>query len=411
MKNLLLNAAILTVCALVFWPNALNAQCFQTAGKLYKTDGTDCINSIFTGVPFLRTVADARSSAMGDAGIAISADANAIHFNASKLVFAEQDMSFSANYTPWMRSIVNNAYLGYLNGFKKMGDRQAIGLGLRYFSSGELQFRDTNGEPLNTGIANEFELAIAYARKLSDHFSAGITGKFIYSDFAAGQPLRGGDIVSAGRAGAADISFTYETRVDVQNWKSNLRIGLVLSNIGSKITYSNSLDREYLPTNLGLGAAWELQLNDYHALTLTADINKLMVPTPCLNGGSSCDLNGNGRPDFKEHSPIVGMFKSFSDAPEGFSEEMRELMYSLGMEYWYKKRLAIRAGYFYESITKGERAFFTTGLGFKYKEVLGLNFSYMTTTSIGPHPLDNTLRFSLLYGLNNDVTGAKTPIL
>lgn len=397
MKNLLRHTTWSVIFMFLASATSLNAQCIQARGKLYGLDGVSCTNAIVTAVPFLRIVSDARSGAMGDAGIAISADANAIHFNASKIAFAAEGMSFAANYTPWLRSLEEEGiHLAHFTGFKKIDELQAIGFGLRYFSAGQLEFIATNGEPLNIGKANEFEFTLAYARKVGDHFSAGISGKFIYSNLAVGRPLNVGDIRSAGMAGAADISFTYETRADVQHWKSNLRMGLVLANIGSKMSYNKSLNREYLPANLGLGAAWEMQLDDFNALTLTADVNKLMVPTPCPHDNAACDQNGNGHPDFKEYSSLGGIFKSFGDAPEGFTEELRELMYSLGMEYEYKNLLAIRAGYLTESITKGGRTFFTTGLGFKYK-VVGLNLSYLYSISDLAHPLDNTLRFSLLF--------------
>lgn len=397
MKNLLPDTAWSVIFVFLVSATSLNAQCILARGKLYGLDGVDCTDAIVTAVPYLRLVSDARSGAMGDAGIAISADANAIHFNASKMAFAAEGMAFAANYTPWLRSLEEEGiHLAHLTGFKKMDDRQAIGFGWRYFSAGQLDFIGTNGEPLNIDKADEFEFTLAYARKIGHHFSAGISGKFIYSTLPVGQPLVVGDIRSAGVAGAADISFTYETRADLQNWASNLRIGLVLANMGSKMSYDKSLHREYLPANLGLGAAWEIQLDDFNALTLTADVNKLMVPTPCPSDNSACDRDGNGRFDYKEYSTLGGIFKSFGDAPEGIREEIRELMYSLGMEYWHKKQLAIRAGYFTESILKGGRTFFTTGLGFKYK-VVGLNFSYLYSIRDLAHPLDNTLRFSLLF--------------
>jgi len=404
MKNVLRAAASLAAFALLLIPNLLDAQCFGRDGKLHHLDGSSCTNSIITAVPFLRIVSDARSGAMGDAGIAISADANAIHFNASKLAFAEKDIAFAASYTPWLQSLgLNNAHLAYLTGYKKLNDRQTVGIGLRYFSPNQLQIRNLNGQSLNTGSAHEFELAVAYARKLSDKFSAGLTGKIIYSNLVDGLPLSSGGITSDGMAGAADISFTYETPLTMQHWDSDLRIGLAFSNIGSKMTYTNSIDRDYLPTNLGLGVAWEVQFNDLNGLTITADVNKLMVPTPCPVDGD-CDQNNNGRPDFKEYSPVAGIFKSFGDAPYGFYEEVRELMYAMGIEYWYDQRFAIRGGYFTENARKGARQFFTAGLGLQY-DILGFNLSYLLPSFSHRTPLDNTLRFSMLLGLNNNKLG------
>lgn len=370
------------------------AQCYEQNGKYYNLDGTPCTNTVVTAVPFLRIVADARSGALGDAGIAISPDANAMHFNASKLVFAEQDLGISATYTPWLRSLgLNDVYLAYLTGYRKLDDMQALGFGLRYFSLGSIQFTDVNGEALTTGRPNEFEVAAAYSRKLTEKFSASVTAKFIYSNLAAGQQVEG-ETIEPGIAGGADIAFSFRTPIKMTNAESNLTLGLALTNIGSKITYTRSLDRDFLPANIGLGAAWDIDLDDYNRITLITDINKLMVPTPCQ--GDNCDEDGDGRTDYKDQSSIRGIFSSFGDAPEGFSEELRELMYSFGVEYWYDKQFAVRAGYYNEHVQKGNRKFFTVGLGIKYN-IFGLNFSYLIPTTNQRNPLDNTLRFSLLF--------------
>ena len=210
---------------------------------------------------------------------------------------------------------------------------------------------------------------------------------------AAGQQVEG-ETIEPGVAGAADISVTYKSEVDLNDKSSDLTIGLAMTNIGSKITYTRSIDRDFLPANLGLGAAWDIQLDDYNSLTFAADINKLMVPTPCQ--GQDCDQDGDGRADYKDYSSIKGIFSSFGDAPEGFSEELKELMYSVGMEYWYDKQFAVRAGYFAENAQKGNRKYFTVGLGLRYN-IFGLNFSYLIPTTNQRNPLDNTLRFSLLF--------------
>ena len=377
------------------------AQCYEGPdGKLYNLGGTPCTNTILTAVPFLRIVSDARSGAMGDVGIGLSPDANAMHFNASKLVFAEQEIGVSATYTPWLRSLgLSDVYLAYLTGFYKLDEFQTLGMGLRYFSLGSIQFTDEEGQELLTGRPNEFEVAFAYARKLSDKLSAGITGKFIYSNLAAGQQLSSGDLIEAGVGGAADISFTYNTDIQTRNGKSDLTIGVAATNIGSKITYTKSIDKDFIPANLGIGAAWNLHLDDFNTLTFAADINKLMVPTPCPTG-ADCDLDGDGRVDYKQQSSVSGIFSSFSDAPEGFNEEVKELMYSVGVEYWYDKQFAVRAGYYHEHVQKGNRKFFTVGLGLKYN-IFGMNFSYLVPTTNQRNPLDNTLRFSLLFDFDD----------
>ncbi|MCR9099019.1 MAG: type IX secretion system outer membrane channel protein PorV [bacterium] len=401
MKKLILINALLTAFIVIAAGTQVNAQCYREdpsdpSSPLLNLDGTPCTNTVVSAVPFLRIVADARSGAMGDAGIAISPDANAIHFNASKLVFAEETFAMSATYTPWLQNLgLNDVYLAYLTGFYKLDDLQTLGFGLRYFSLGSIQFTDQNGEPLAIGQPNEFEVSAAYARKLTDNFSASLTGKFIYSNLAAGQQVEGGETIEPGVAGAADVAFTYQTDIDTDRGDSELVLGVALTNIGSRITYTNSVVRDFLPANMGIGAAYTMELDEYNTLTLTTDINKLMVPTPCQ--AEACeDLNENDIDDYREQSSISGIFSSFGDAPDGFQEELTELMYSFGVEYWYDKQFAVRAGYFNEHLQKGGRKYLTVGLGLKYN-IFGLNFSYLVPTTNQRNPLDNTLRFSLLF--------------
>jgi hypothetical protein len=365
----------------------------SNSGEYVLPDGTPCPNTIVSAVPFLRITPDARSGAMGDGGIALSPDANSMHLNSSKLAFADQKVSLAATYTPWLSALgLQDVYIAYLSGFSKLDDLQAIGGSLRYFSLGSIAFTDPNGQPLGTGRPNEFEIAGSYARKLSDNFSAALTAKFIYSNLAAGQRVNGtGEEIEAGLAGAADISFTYQKEYD----SGLLRIGGAVTNVGSKITYTNSVNRDFLPSNLGIGGAYEMQLDDYNKITFALDINKALVPTPCLDG---CDEDGDGDPDYKSKSPVSAAFSSFGDYNDelGVKEEFRELMYSFGLEYWYDEQFAVRAGYYSEHQTKGNRRYLTVGLGLKYN-VFGLNFSYLVPTTNQRNPLDNTLRFSLLF--------------
>lgn len=401
MQQQALHQSWITLIVLLLSTSSLSAQCLESEGKLYSLDGTSCTNNLITAVPFLRIVADARSSALGDVGVAISADANAIDFNASKLAFAEADLAMAANYTSWLPRLgVSGVYLASLNGYKRIGKKQTLGFGFRYFTLGDLPLVNVMGMALNTPPTREFSGSIAYARTIAKRLSVGITGKLIYSNLVAGLVGPGGSIQSSDVAGAADISFTYATPLQVIPWRSDLRLGLVFSNLGSKMNYTaDGIDRDYLPANLGLGAAWEIQFDEYNSLTVATDLNKLMVPTPCPSTTSAaCDLNGNGRPDFKEQSPLAGVFDSFSDAPAGFKEELRELVYAFGLEYWYKRRLAIRSGYYHEHSTKGSRQYFTTGLGFS-NSLLGLNFSYLLPTTNQRNPIDNTWRLSLLVHL------------
>ncbi len=410
MKSLLFSTTCAVVLVLSILPKPLQSQCIESEGKLYGYDGTNCLNTVLTAVPFLRMVSDARSGAMGDAGIAISTDANAIQFNASKLAFAQQGMGFGISYTPWLQSTgFSNLSLISFSGFTQLGSGQALGFGLKHFSLGALPLVTTSGLPLNNGETTELEFAIAYARRFSNRFSAAITGKLIYSDLAEGLVLGGGSVATAETVGALDLSFTYQTPLYLPSIESGLRLGLAFSNLGSKITYSNSTVKEYLPANVGLGAAWELKLDDRNALTIIADVNKLMVPTPCRDSGANCDRNGNGIPDFKEFSPLSGVFQSFGDAPEGSIEETQELMYSLGLEYWFDQQLALRAGYFSESLTKGSRKYVTMGVGFKYQSI-GLNLSYLTMAEIPSNPINNTWRFSLLFDFDFTFIRNRNPL-
>ncbi len=371
--------------------------CFEDppgSGNFRAPDGSNCVNTIVSAVPFLRIVPDARSGAMGDVGIALSPDANAMHFNASKLAFVEDKVGVSATYTPWLRALgLNDVYMAYLSSYYSIDDLQTLGLSLRYFSLGSIAFTDDNGQPLGEGRPNEFEIAGAYTRKLGENFSAGLTAKFIFSNLAAGQTI-GSVNITPGTAGAADVSFTYRTPFKISEEESDLFIGLAISNIGTKITYTESINRDFIPANLGLGGAANFRIDRFNTITVAGDINKLLVPTPCL--GDNCDEDNNQIADYKEQSMFNGVLSSFTDAPNGLSEELNELMYSIGVEYWYDQQFAVRAGYYSEHRTKGNRKFFTVGLGLRYS-IFGINFSYLVPTTNQRNPLDNTLRFSLLF--------------
>lgn len=375
----------------------IKSQCIvDNNGNYASIGGGDCANAIPTAVAFLRFTPDARSGAMGDAGIAISPDANSMHWNNSKLAFVENNAALSATYTPWLRSLgVQDVYLAYLAGYTKIDELNALGFSLRYFSLGDIQFIDENGQPQGFGRPNEFELALGLARKLGENFSVGLSGKFIYSNLASGQEV-GGLEVGAGVAGAADLSFSYRIPMEA----SMLSLGLAISNLGSKISYTRETN-DFLPVNFGFGSAWQFNLDDHNSLTLVADINKLMVPTPqheFVDVDPQNDIN-----DYREQSLFSGVLGSWSDAPEGFSEELHELTYSLGVEYWYDKQFAVRAGYFDEHRLKGARKYITAGLGIKY-HVFSMNMSYLISTSstlAASNPLDKTLRFSLLFNFED----------
>lgn len=388
-RFLLGSLSILALCLLS--STTLSAQfCVDDGnGSASNPDGSPCVNTVITAVPFLRINPDARGGAMGDAGVALSADANAIHYNASRLAFATEDAALGATYTPWLQALgLNDVYLAYLGGYKKIDDLQAVGGSLRYFSLGDIQFTDVNGTPLQTGMPNEFEVSLAYSRKLSERFSASLTGKYINSNLAAGQQVDGVTL-EAGQAFAADLGFTY--RNDDTKKGNAFAIGGAISNVGNKITYSQDTIRDFLPANLALGAAYTWRLDKFNEITLTGETNKLLVPSPCDGTDVNCDQD-----EINDQSPVSSLFSSLGDAPQGFGEELREFTVSIGAEYWYDQQFAVRAGYFYEDQTKGGRQYLTAGLGLKYN-IFGLNFSYLIPTSNQRNPLDNTLRFSVLF--------------
>lgn len=395
MQRILRNSlSILAIFGLTLSLGAQNACVLDDNGNAVQPGtGAPCINTVVSAVPFLRINPDARGGAMGDAGVALSGDANSIHYNASRMAFAEQDVALGATYTPWLQALgLNDVYLAYLGGYKKLDEFQAIGASLRYFSLGDIQYTDVNGQSTGTGKPNEFEFSLAYTRKLSDRFAASLTGKYINSNLASGQEVSG-TVLEAGQAFAADLGFTYRNdNIRTSSGKRNkFAIGAAITNIGAKITYTQDTVRDFLPANLAVGAAYTFQLDQYNELTFTVETNKLLVPSPC----DGTDVNCN-QDQIDDQSPIAGIFSSLSDAPQGFGEELREFTYSVGAEYWYDKQFAVRAGYFSEHSTKGGRKYLTAGLGLKYN-IFGLNFSYLVPTSAQRNPLDNTLRFSLLF--------------
>jgi hypothetical protein len=357
---------------------------------------------INTAVPFLRISPDARSGAMGDVGLALSPDANAVYWNLAKLPFADNDAGASVTYTPWLTDLVNDVFMAYLSGYKQLDEDQAIGASLRYFDLGQVQFTNMYGVDQGQFHPREFSIDGGYSRKLSDNWSLGVALRYIYSNLAAGTSIDGVTF-KPGQSVAGDISTYYTNSIDYPNGQSGTwRFGAAITNLGAKISYSNDAQyKDFLPTNLGIGGSYTQQFDEYNQLTFELDINKLLVPTP-----DTIDRNGDQIPDYNDLGVMSGVFQSFTDAPGGFREEMEELMYSVGVEYWYNNLFSVRAGYFNENKNKGDRKYFTLGLGLKYN-VLGINFSYLVPSGSGVqrNPLSNTLRFSLLFDLgqsNND---------
>lgn len=357
------------------------------------------LNTITTAVPFLIISPDARAGGMGDAGVSSSADVNSIHWNPSKLAFVENKFGVAISYTPWLRKLVPDINLAYVSFYNKLKGEQTIGASLRYFSLGDITFTDATGAEIGQYNPAEFAIDIAYARKLSENISGGIALRYINSNLTGGFLVEGNE-TKAGQSVAADISATYRTEMEVAKKDAIFTVGLNISNIGSKISYTETGRKDFIPINLRLGPSIKLKLNEYNDIAFMVDFNKLLVPTPpiysdSISNGEQQILYGNN-PDV---SVASGIFNSFSDAPDGFSEELNEINIATGIEYWYDNQFAFRAGYFYEHENKGNRKYFTLGAGLKYN-VFGLDFAYLIPTD-QRNPLENTLRFTLSFDFNS----------
>jgi len=366
---------------------------------------------ITTAVPFLLITPDARSGGLADAGVAISPDANSIAMNPAQLAFLSEPLAVSASYTPWLRELVPDINLSYLSVAKKIDNFSGFGASLRYFTLGNITFTDNSGNTLREFSPNEFALDLGYARKLSEHFSIGVAGRFIYSNLAGVTTLSNGSTTNAAIAFAGDISGYYTKKVKVSGYNGELTYGFNISNLGNKITYTDENDKDFLPQNLKVGTALHLVIDDYNEITGTIDLNKLLVPTPPVYktdsaGNPITNLRSGGLEILAGQNPkvpiIQGAVQSFYDAPGGFKEEMAEIDPSIGFEYWYDKQFAVRAGYFYEAPSKGDRQFVTIGVGIKYR-VIQIDFSYLVPATsqlnVQHSPLENTLQFTLQFFL------------
>jgi len=360
------------------------------------TDGRTGSKVIQTGVPFLLISPDSRAGGMGEAGVAVSPDANAIHWNPSKLAFLEDKGGLSLSYSPWLQRLVPDINLAYLTGYYQLDDRNTIGGSIRYFSLGQIQLKDATGADLGVYSPNEFALDGVFARKFGENFSLGTAIRFIYSNLTSGQFVQGQQ-TKAGTALAADVSGYYKKETLLFGNDAIISTGLNISNIGNKIDYvEGASNKVFLPTNLRLGAAASLFPDALSEFTFALDINKLLVPSPPVK---ATDDNGNsyivsGR-DPSTLSVPSAIFGSFTDAPGGFKEELHEISYSTGLEYRYNKQFALRTGYVYEHPDKGNRSYLTLGAGLKYN-ILNLDFAYIVANQ-DKTPLANTLRFTLLF--------------
>jgi hypothetical protein len=347
-------------------------------------------NAIPTAVPFLLISPDSRSGSMGDAGVAISPDVNANYWNPSKLAFIEGTDDVSASYSPWLRSLVPDVSLSYLAYAHKLDQRNTIGASIRYFNLGSINLTDNSQNNQGTYTPNEFSIDGSFARTFGNDFSLGLTLRYIHSNLYTGYASSSSQQTKPGNAVAADISMYYKNPIQEFGNDAVFAFGANISNIGSKISYADNGTKYFLPTNLKIGAANTFNLDEYNQFTFTLDLNKLLVPTPPIR-----DSNGNiikGKDD--NVSVPAGIFGSFSDAPGGFSEELKEVNISSGVEYWYNKQFALRAGYYYENPSKGGLHYITLGTGFKY-DIFAFDFSYIVASQQNS-PLANTLRFTLM---------------
>lgn len=348
---------------------------------------------ISTGVPLLLIAPDSRAGAMGDVGAASKPDANSIHWNAAKFSFTEKKAGLSFSYTPWLRQIVSDIKLMYLSGYYKIDDRSTVGGSLTYFSLGSIDFFSEEGISTGTYKPNEFAFDLAYSMKLSNNLSFSLTGRYIRSDLTQGQNV-GTTQTHAANAAAADLGLYYQNKLNI-DLPSEYAFGLQISNLGTKISYSDNMESSFLPANLRLGGRYTMDFDQFNNLSLMVDLNKLLVPTPPVyneDGSIYAGMDPNV-------GILQGAIQSFYDAPNGLKEEMQEISLSVGAEYWYNKVLAVRAGYFYEAKNKGARQYLTVGAGLRYN-VMGLDISYLISTSaLSNNPLKNTLRIALTFDL------------
>lgn len=411
-------AAILCALLLPAFGQNINNSSSTVSGQ---EAGKDRLNTITTAVPFLMIGPDSRGGGMGNTGVSTSPDANALHWNPSKLAFADDAFQVSVSYVPWLRDLVNDIDMGYISGYRKLGDRQAVGMSLRYFSLGDIQFTDRRGNEIKVYKPREYAIDMTYARFLSDRMTGGLSVRYVHSNLTGGTSVNGGQGSSPGRSVAADVSAFYENEdVTVSEKDAIFRAGLNISNIGSKMSYTSTAEKDFIPINLRIGPSLTMELDQYNKFTLALDAKKLMVPTPPIYDPNDQQQIIAGRdPDVGVAS---GMFGSFSDAPgtplrdddgdlvlengeavveDGsvLREELREVNLSGGFEYWYDGQFALRGGYFYEHPTKGGRQFFTLGAGLKYN-VFGLDLSYLIPTD-NQNPLANTLRFTLTFNFES----------
>lgn len=365
----------------------------------FAQDKLDMFNPVNTSVTSQMIAPDARAAGMGDVGVATDPDVNSQYWNPAKYPFCISRAGVSLNYTPWLRQLVSDMDLAYLSGYYRIGDYSAVSASLRYFSLGEVmtEYNGETGESSGMTI-NPYEMSfdVAYSLMLSEKFSLAAAVRWIYSDLTYNYT----DDTSPGSAFAADIACYYNDYINIGARECQLGIGLNISNIGSKISFGGSEDSEFIPTNMRLGFALMVPIDEFNRFTIAADANKLLVPTyPKLEDGESSEAyDQRVQKEYYDVSSISGIFKSFGDAPGGFKEELQEINWSVGAEYVYNDKFTLRAGYHHESENKGNRKYFTVGAGFRMS-AFSLDCGYVIATAKS-NPLDQTLRFTLGFDMD-----------
>ncbi len=393
-----MSKSVTALCILLIF-SAGSSPLFAQNGK---TSSGPQLNAIQTAVPFMTITPDSRAGALGDVGAATEPDINSQNWNPAKYPFIKSEGGVAVSYTPWLRQLINDINLAYLAGFYKFSDNQVVSAALRYFSLGQILFTDNYGTPQGYYVPNEFAIDAGYSRLLTDRFSGGIVFRFIRSDLTGGTFV-GNAQSKAALAIAGDLGFYYRNSDMILGKKDGIMaFGVDISNMGNKVSYTEASEKYFLPINLRLGGALTIAMDEYNTITFMADLDKYLVPTPPIY-----DTNSTGglvvKYGMDPNVPTpVGMVHSFYDAPgvlmdDGsrsvFREELHEINIGVGTEYWYREQFAIRAGYFHEHETKGNRKYFTLGIGLRLN-VFALDFSYLVPVKQN-NPLANTLRFSL----------------
>ncbi|WP_438425322.1 type IX secretion system outer membrane channel protein PorV [Aquimarina macrocephali] len=370
----------------------------------FKTQAQEQNRAITTATPFLLIAADARAAGLADQGVATSPDAFSQQWNPAKYAFIKNKQGVGVNYTPYLSNLVNDIFLGNVNYYNRLTEGSAVAASFRYFSLGDIEFRQGPNDEPNVQKPNELTLDVSYALKLSERFSMAVAGRYLRSDLRL-QGL-GADASAAGSVGVDIAGFYRSDEIAFNSFNGRWRAGATISNIGPKIKYDDAGQENFIPTNFRLGAAFDFILNEDNRITPSIEFSKLLVPTPL-----DPDANGDGditaeeqqaaNDEYNDKSEFGAIFSSWGDAPDGFSEELKEITWSLGAEYMYRDVFAFRAGYFNESEEKGARKFLSLGAGFRYN-IVNLDISYLFSTSSVRSPLEGTLRFGLSFNFGDE---------